>query len=93
MASQRITIDDLKAVKNRVDEERAKYKIHAMLCGGTGCHASGSLTVKDALIKAVSEKGLSNDVKIIETGCNGFCAMGPVMTVYPEGFFYIKLKP
>lgn len=93
MASKKLTLDDFKAIKERVSKERAKYKIHAMLCGGTGCHASGSLTVKDALIKAVSEKGLSNDVKVIETGCNGFCAMGPVMTVYPEGIFYMKLKP
>ncbi|MCK7513284.1 MAG: SLBB domain-containing protein [Desulfobacterales bacterium] len=40
-----------------------------------------------------SGKGLLEEIKIIETGCNGFCAVGPVMLVQPEGIFYQKLTP
>ncbi len=30
-------------------------------------------------------------MQVVITGCNGFCAVGPVMVVYPEGIFYQKL--
>jgi len=93
MARKKITLDDLEAIKNRVAKEREKFRIHAMLCGGTGCHASGSLGVKTALAQALADKGLANEVRVVETGCNGFCAMGPVMTILPEGVFYEKLTP
>jgi hypothetical protein len=49
-----------------------------LICGGTGCHATGSIRVKDALLAAIEEKGLGEKVQVIETGCNGFCAMGPL---------------
>jgi len=63
-----------------------------LLCGGTGCHASGSLEVKEALQKEIIKQGLDHEIRIIETGCNGFCAQGPVLLVQPEGIFYQKLK-
>ncbi len=63
-----------------------------MLCGGTGCHSSGSLNFRSALEEELVKRGLSEEIKIIETGCNGFCAVGPVMLVQPEGIFYQKLR-
>jgi (2Fe-2S) ferredoxin len=69
------------------------FRSHLLLCGGTGCHASGALKVKSALIDEISKKGLSEEVKIVETGCNGFCAQGPLMVVYPEGVIYMNMKP
>ncbi len=70
-----------------------QVRTQLMLCSGTGCHATGSLTFRDALEKELDLQGLSDEVKIVETGCNGFCAVGPVMLVQPEGIFYQKLKP
>ena len=64
-----------------------------MLCSGTGCHANHSLKFRDALQKELELRGLIEEIKIIETGCNGFCAVGPVMLVQPEGIFYQKLTP
>jgi NADH-quinone oxidoreductase subunit F len=61
---------------------------HLMICGGTGCHASKSLEVMHRLNQAINERGLQDKVILIETGCNGFCAQGPVMVVYPGGVFY-----
>ena len=63
-----------------------------LLCGGTGCHATGSQEVKAALENEVKKQGLDQEIRIIETGCNGFCAQGPVLLVQPEGIFYQKLK-
>jgi NADH-quinone oxidoreductase subunit F/NAD(P)H dehydrogenase (quinone)/NADP-reducing hydrogenase subunit HndC len=63
-----------------------------LICGGTGCQAAGSLAVKDALVKEIAKQGVADEVAVVETGCNGFCAMGPVMVVYPEGTFYVALE-
>jgi len=79
-----------------VKEDKIHMKVfrsHLLLCGGTGCHASGSLEVKKVLIAELEKQGLSGEIKLVETGCNGFCAMGPVMVVYPEGVIYMMIKP
>ena len=68
-----------------------KFRSHLLVCGGTGCHSSGSLAVLKALEDEVHRVGLADEVKVVETGCNGYCAAGPVMVVYPEGIFYQKL--
>ncbi len=65
------------------------FRSHLLICGGTGCHASGSLNVKKALVAELTKRKLSEEIKIVETGCNGFCAMGPIMVVYPEGIIYM----
>jgi NADH:ubiquinone oxidoreductase subunit F (NADH-binding)/(2Fe-2S) ferredoxin/NAD-dependent dihydropyrimidine dehydrogenase PreA subunit len=69
-----------------------KVRTQLMLCGGTGCHASGTREFLTALQNELDRQGLTEEIKIIETGCNGFCAVGPVMLVQPEGIFYQKLK-
>ncbi|MFH1092460.1 MAG: NADH-quinone oxidoreductase subunit NuoF [Pseudomonadota bacterium] len=70
-----------------------KFRSHLLICGGTGCHSSGSLEVKEALEAEIARQGLAEEVKVVETGCNGYCAAGPVMVVYPEGIFYQRLTP
>ncbi|MBU2252041.1 MAG: FAD-dependent oxidoreductase [Proteobacteria bacterium] len=69
------------------------FRSHMLLCGGTGCHSSGSIEVKKALIAELVKRGLSEEIKVVETGCNGFCAMGPIIVVYPEGIIYVMIKP
>ncbi|MFO7666873.1 MAG: NADH-quinone oxidoreductase subunit NuoF [Desulfobacterales bacterium] len=68
-----------------------KIRTQLMLCGGTGCHSTGSIAVKEAINNELTRHGLNEEIQIIETGCNGFCALGPVMLVHPEGIFYQKL--
>ncbi|MEJ5376992.1 MAG: NADH-quinone oxidoreductase subunit NuoF [bacterium] len=67
--------------------------MNLMLCGGTGCIASGAPKVKQAIEEELLKRGLADEVQVVLTGCNGFCAMGPIMTVFPDGIFYNKLKP
>jgi (2Fe-2S) ferredoxin len=64
-----------------------------MVCAGTGCVSCGSLNLKDRLESELKARGLSDEVKVVITGCNGFCAEAPIMVVYPEGIFYKKLTP
>jgi len=68
------------------------FRSHLLVCGGTGCHATGSLAVKKALVDELGKRGLAEEIKVVETGCNGFCAMGPIMVVYPEGIIYMTVK-
>ncbi|MCF8061671.1 MAG: NADH-quinone oxidoreductase subunit NuoF [Deltaproteobacteria bacterium] len=68
------------------------YRTEILLCGGTGCRAFGSEEVKAALKEQLERHGLEQEIRIVETGCNGFCAQGPVAIVQPEGIFYQKLN-
>ena len=67
------------------------FRMDLLLCGGTGCHASGSREVRDALKEELARHKLDNEIRIIETGCNGFCAQGPLLIVQPDDIFYQKL--
>jgi NADH:ubiquinone oxidoreductase subunit F (NADH-binding)/(2Fe-2S) ferredoxin/ferredoxin len=99
----RLILEDLKRIKEEHKDEMALrhgspvvaggYKSNLMICGGTGCIASGGSKIKEALESVLKDKGLANQYKIVFTGCNGFCAEGPIMIVWPEGIFYEKLKP
>ena len=66
---------------------------HVLICGGTGCTSSGSNKIKDALAAELQVKGLEEEIKIVQTGCFGLCALGPIMIVYPEGTFYSRVTP
>jgi NADH-quinone oxidoreductase subunit F len=93
MAIKKVTVDDLKAIKERVPKEKAKFKFRALVCGDTGCHASGSHAVKDALVEQIAKHKLGNEIEVVLSGCNGFCSVGPLMAVFPGGIFYQKLVP
>ncbi|PJB38390.1 MAG: NADH-quinone oxidoreductase subunit F, partial [Deltaproteobacteria bacterium CG_4_9_14_3_um_filter_51_14] len=68
------------------------FRTDLLLCGGTGCRASGSIQIKEALMRELARQKLDTEIRIIETGCNGFCAQGPIMIVQPDNIFYQKLK-
>ena len=67
-------------------------RAHVLICAGTGCTSSGSKKVEAALRLELEEKGLALEIKIVETGCHGFCEMGPLLIVYPEGVFYVRVQ-
>ncbi|NIV97410.1 NADH-quinone oxidoreductase subunit F, partial [candidate division KSB1 bacterium] len=60
---------------------------------GTGCVAAGSYEIKKALEKEILKRRLNDEVRVIATGCNGFCERGPIIVVQPDGIFYQRLKP
>ncbi len=66
-------------------------RAHVLVCGGTGCVSSGSKKVQEKFVADIAAKGLADEVKVVETGCHGFCEMGPLVIVYPEGTFYVRV--
>ncbi len=79
--------------ENGIHAEDKKYRAHVLICGGTGCTASGSHTISDVLKAELEKNNIADEIKIVHTGCFGLCALGPVMVVYPEGTFYSRVKP
>ena len=68
------------------------YRSHVLVCGGTGCTSSGSQQIMEALKKEIEKNGLSDEVAVVQTGCHGLCALGPIMIVYPDATFYSMVK-
>ncbi len=65
-----------------------EYRMNLMVCAGTGCVSNKSLRVKEALEREIEKRELQDEVEVVTTGCNGFCAQGPIMVVHPDGIFY-----
>ena len=88
-------IETLKQIKERVltNLTPREGSFRLMVCAGTGCVSCNSLKVRERLESELKDRGLSEKVEVVITGCNGFCAEGPIMVVYPEGIFYKKLVP
>lgn len=63
-----------------------------LICRGTGCDSSDSKGIRDALKKELQQAGRSESVAVVETGCFGFCRLGPIVVVYPGGTFYCQLQ-
>ena len=68
-------------------------RAHVLICGGTGCTSSGSKSIQGAFDEALKAQGLTEEVKIVQTGCFGLCALGPVVIVHPDGTFYSRVTP
>ncbi|MDO5674988.1 MAG: NADH-quinone oxidoreductase subunit NuoF [bacterium] len=64
-----------------------------LLCAGGGCIASGAYAFKDALKSALENQGLADTITIIETGCLGPCALGPVCVIGRDKTYYQGLQP
>ena len=93
-------LEELKTIREKMEGEVAlrthgnassKYEKHILVCGGTGCTSSGSPKIIEKLEKELAEKGLTDKVQIVKTGCFGLCELGPIMIVYPEGAFYSRV--
>jgi len=70
----------------------AQYKMHLLVCGGTGCRASESEQIVENLKSEIKNLGLENDAQVVTTGCFGFCEKGPIVKVIPDNTFYTQVK-
>ncbi|MDR0548764.1 MAG: NADH-quinone oxidoreductase subunit NuoF [Deltaproteobacteria bacterium] len=64
-----------------------------MICGDTGCASSGSKAIIETFKEELAARNLDKTVDVVVIGCHGFCEMGPLLVVYPDDFYYIRLKP
>ena len=67
-------------------------RAHILICGGTGCTSSGSVSIQNKFAESLEKNGLADEVKIVQTGCFGLCALGPVVIVHPDGTFYSRVE-
>jgi NADH-quinone oxidoreductase subunit F len=87
--------------KESFDQCMSEYKERIVICAGTGCVANGALEIYARFLEVIEKKGLTiavtlqkekADMIISESGCQGFCQMGPLVTIYPRGILYTKVK-
>ena len=69
------------------------YKKHVLVCGGTGCMSSKAGTIAKNIENILVEKGMSDEIQVVKTGCFGFCEKGPIVKIVPENTFYVEVKP
>ena len=76
----------------RVNLQANTVEKHILVCRGTGCTSSHSEDIINNLRKLIKERNIEN-VKVIQTGCFGLCAKGPIVIIRPEDTFYANVKP
>ena len=94
-------LDEARAIfKDAYDNQTRKI----IVCGGTGCVAGGSLNIYNNLKSLMENNGVNvsvtlehephgdNEVGLKKSGCHGFCEMGPVVRIEPQGWLYTKVK-
>ena len=94
------TIQEIEEIRKQKREEldlriniNAKTREkHILVCHGTGCTSSKSPQIIDNFRKILEENNITN-VRVIQTGCFGLCAKGPIVIIRPEDTFYAHVKP
>lgn len=78
--------------ENTSSNKNSKVKHHVLICAGTGCSSSKSMKILESFEAQLVKHNIGEEVKIVKTGCFGFCEAGPIVVVYPEGTFYSHIK-
>jgi len=86
-------VRDIERLAKEKKGENQRYTYSITICSGTGCQAGGSSAVISLLQKELISKDLSSKVRIIATGCQGFCEQGPLIVIRPRNIFYCHIKP
>ncbi len=67
--------------------------MHILVCGGTGCRASQAEQIVKNFKQELAQKSLDKEIKVVTTGCFGFCEKGPVVKITPDNTFYTQVTP
>ena len=89
---KKIREEKRKELDLRVNLKANTVEKHVLVCKGTGCTSSKSGDIIENLKKIIKEKNIEN-VRVIQTGCFGLCAKGPIVIIRPEEVFYSNVKP
>ena len=99
------SLNDLQRIRSEYQAKHNQIAKRIIVCGGTGCVANGSKKIYEELIRHSKEAGLdlTLDIRmedncdgkhyVSESGCQGFCQMGPLLTIEPDDIHYLKVKP
>ena len=97
------TREELKDISSKYKAALVRQRKQILVCAGTGCVAGGSLNIYRRFKEIIKEKGLEvtlelkeephdNTIGLKKSGCHGFCEMGPLIRIEPEGWLYIKVS-
>ncbi len=94
------TLNEIKQIREekrkeldlRVNLKANTREKHILVCHGTGCTSSKSPKIIEKFRKIIEEKNIQN-VRVVQTGCFGLCAKGPIVIIRPEDTFYAMVKP
>lgn len=97
------TRSDFSAFRKRCEDALELQTRKILVCAGTGCVAGGSIEIYNRLIELCKEKNLNvkvaldfedshEGIGIKKSGCNGFCELGPLVKIEPEGWLYVKVR-
>ena len=99
-----LTREDLRSARAKYKTAFDAQKKKILVCAGTGCVAGGSLDIHAELVRLINKQGLTcavslehephgEEVGVKKSGCHGFCEMGPLVRIEPQGWLYIKVRP
>lgn len=97
-----LTTLQLNKIKEEFRKRASAAEGRVIVCAGTGCLVNGSLKVYEEFVQSARAAGLNAIVElkaeepgvfVSKSGCQGFCQIGPLVTILPEGIFYTKVKP
>ena len=93
----KVNIDEIRNSKReeldlRVNTNSSSKERHILVCHGTGCTSSKSPEILKRFKNLIKEKNIQN-VRVIQTGCFGLCAKGPIVIIRPEDTFYAMVRP
>ncbi len=87
------SIADLQSMKEAYLDKMGQYQYQCLVCFGTGCVSSKCEAIRDTLVEELEKLGLTDKVAVVETGCIGTCAVGPILYVLPDETYYTEMTP
>ncbi|MGC7871266.1 NADH-ubiquinone oxidoreductase-F iron-sulfur binding region domain-containing protein [Desulfosporosinus sp. SYSU MS00001] len=94
LKAQSLKLIETRRAKEAVDTKNAPGLVrHILVCGGPGCHSSGSPRIAEVLEEELNRAGLADQVKVFEPGCFGFCEKGPMIQIHPDNVTYCEVSP
>ncbi len=89
------TAEELRSLRENIEQAQNEDQPVVRICLGPGCLAQGADKVASAFRQAIKSKDLSVGVQplVKDTGCHGFCKMGPLVSLAPSNLFYTKVTP
>ncbi len=70
----------------------SEHRKHVLVCGGTGCVSAESLEMVTSFKKIFKKRDLDDQFMVLQTGCFGFCGQGPIIKIFPDDVFYVKVS-
>ena len=91
---------DLEVLRTQVCQKLKTEDCRILICAGTGCLAGGSEKIYRKLTEL--SEGVAGvrlefgpeaaHIGVHQSGCHGFCEMGPLVRIEPWNYLYIKVQ-